>query len=642
MHAGVELETALSRAPIRYCWQLLRFMVWLIGGLAAGAGGLAAEPDSAVSVQTRPAAEAELVQAIDRQLVLPAPGQIAVIHQQALDSLDQLERSLADQAVGPLLNRELQLADLRRHLAQLSTAPGPGTVASLEACVPVLRRVVPGHLQGDLDELRHAVMALAAVYNRSPQTIAAARQSLAAVCQQLTDRPAVLSAEDDSRVRDAFASVVRLVADADLQSQLRQAVSQPNAIVQLRTQFVQQLAAQRVTRPINLRQAKAGTVITGQGEVQVDLSAELPESVGSCRLVVRAEGRGEIDAAARRRRARVTATASPTVSGWQPIVISPRTITPAAAAVTARLRTRLNTLSIGGLLGRCRLVRRLATRMVQRQLAAADPAAARSIEAEVGRTVEAEGLLLASRVNSLLTWGVWDRLAAIDFTPAVLLANNRAGATSGTFYARGDQLAALSPPPVVAAEQSPRVALVTKVHESAVNNLFTGFGGLTLDEATVRALWEVQLKLADAAWERLPPARLASTISLRADEPLEVHLGGNGIQLSLRPTAGCLAGAPLRGVPAEIRLSYQFEQNADGLCFRRTDCQFSGDVDAGTAAAWTELIDLFAGRQLRPLPRYRTSITASWLRVVHATLERGWLVVVTEMIDNEPPSLNSF
>jgi len=99
---------------------------------------------------------------------------------------------------------------------------------------------------------------------------------------------------------------------------------------------------------------------------------------------------------------------------------------------------------------------------------------------------------------------------------------------------------------------------------------------------------------------------------------------------------------PLPAAPAAISLSYQLEPDADGLCFRRTACQVSGNLDAATAAAWTELIDLFCGRLLRPLPRYRTSITGSWLRVVHAALEQGWLVVVTEMIDDEPPSVGSF
>ncbi|MGA1619515.1 MAG: hypothetical protein ACO37F_13530, partial [Pirellulales bacterium] len=488
-------------------------------------------------------------------------------------------------------------------LAKLSPAHAPAHAAAVEAFLPVLRRVLPGQAQADLDQLRQEVAALAASCSRSPETIAAARRAMAAVHRHLAEHPTRHAPDDDRQLRDAFASVVRLVADAGLRSQLRQTLSQPNAIVQLRPRFVQQLAAQRVTRPINLQRATAGTVITGRGEVQVDLSAELPESVGSCRVIVHAEGRGQIDATASRRRARVTATAAPT---------------------------------IGGRWGHGRRGRRLATRSVQRQLAAAEPATSRAIEAEVGRMVEAEGLLLAGRINTLLTWGVWDRLAAIDFTPEVLLANTQAGATSGTFYARGSQLAAITPPPVAAAEQSPRVAMVTKVHESAINNLFTGFGGLTLDEATVRALWEVQLKLSDADWERLPPARVASTITLHAEQPLEIHVADQEVQLTLRPAAGHLAGIPLPAAPAAISLSYQLKPDADGLCFRRTACQFSGDLDAATAAAWTELIDLFCGRLLRPLPRYRTSITASWLRVVHAALEQGWLVVVTEMIDDEP------
>lgn len=636
MQTCVEIKTARDQSLGRACWPALLVMLGLTGGLTAGAAVGAAELSPLPHQRSAATTEAEtaLFQAIDRQLVLPTPAELAAARQRAVQALAQLEQTLADQAVGPLLTHELRLVQLKNLLAKLS--PAPAYAAAVEAFFPVLRRVLPGQAQADLDQLRQAVAALAASCSRSPETIAAARRAMAALHLHLTEHPTRHTTDDDRQLRDAFASVVRLVADAGLRSQLRQTLSQPNAIVQLRPRFVQQLAAQRVTRPINLQRATAGTVITGRGEVQVDLSAELPESVGSCRVIVHAEGRGQIDATASRRRARVTATAAPTVSGLQPLVIDPRSITPTSAAVTAKLQTRLNTLSIGGLLGHCRLVRRLATRSVQRQLAAAEPATSRAIEAEVGRMVEAEGLLLAGRINTLLTWGVWDRLAAIDFTPEVLLANTQAGATSGTFYARGSQLAAITPPPVAAAEQSPRVAMVTKVHESAINNLFTGFGGLTLDEATVRALWEVQLKLSDADWERLPPARVASTITLHAEQPLEIHVADQEVQLTLRPAAGHLAGIPLPAAPAAISLSYQLKPDADGLCFRRTACQVSGNLDAATAAAWTELIDLFCGRLLRPLPRYRTSITASWLRVVHAALEQGWLVVVTEMIDDEP------
>ena len=644
MQTWFEIETARDKPRRRAYWPAVLVVLGLTAGPAAGAAVGAAElgplPDQRSAATTE--AETALFQAIDCQLELPTPAEIAAARQRTVDALAQLNQTLADQAVGPLLTHELRLVDLQHLLAKLSPAHAPAHAAAVEAFLPVLRRVLPGQAQADLDQLRQAVTALAASCSRSPETIAAARRAVATLRQHRTVHPARDAAVDDRQLRDAFTSVVRLVAEADLRSQLRQRLSQPNAIVQLRPRFVQQLAAQQVTRSISLQQTAAGTVITGQGDVQIDLSAELPESVGCCRVIVHAEGRGQIDATASRRRARVTATAAPAVSGLQPIVIDPRTITPTSAVVTAKLQTRLNTLSISGLLGHCRLIRRLATRSVQRQLATADPAAARAIEAEVGRTVEAEGLLLAGRINTLLTWGVWDRLAAIDFTPEVLLANTQAGATSGTFYARGSQLAAITPPPVAAAEQSPRVAMVTKVHESAVNNLFTGFGGLTLDEATVRALWEVQLKLSDADWERLPPARVASTITLQAEQPLEVRVADHEVQLTLRPAAGHLAGMHLPAAPAAISLSYRLEPDADGLCFRRTDCQVSGNLDAATAAAWTELIDLFSGRLLRPLPRYRTSITGSWLRVVNAALEQGWLVVVTEMIDDEPTSVGSF
>jgi len=590
--------------------------------------GLAAEtPRAGSGALPADIAPDDILAVVERQLVPATPETIATARDQALTALTAMEQTLASQAVGVLLREELLLQAVRDAVSQLSPSPTPAEVATLAAFVPVLRRVLPGQAGDDLSRLRAAITALAAIAGRTPDALAAAQKAAATLRGHLAAGTAAVSAEDDRAVRAAFADIARLVPDATDRRLLRQLLSQPNAVVQLRREFVQQMAQQQFTTPVDLRRVQAGAVITGHGEVQVELTAALPERESVCELIVLANGGGPLAMTATTDRARVTASAVPTVVGRQPIEIGPQRIDPGLASIDAAVTTRLDTLSISGLLGRCRLVRRLASRAVQRQLAANDPVAARELEAAVAEEVREQGLQLAARINTLLSWGVWDRMAAIDFSPSVALATRATGLSSRTFYARGDQLGALAPPPAIPPEVASQLAILTQVHQSAINNVFATFGGLTLDEATIRALFEVQLKLADDAWEQLPPARVASAITFAADRPLEVHFADNRLKLVLRPAAGSLAGRPLDGCPTEIRVRYRLDQDDRGLVFRREACEPDGSLDAATAEGWAQLIDLFLGRNLRPLPKYQTSGVAARMNMIHARLERGWLTV---------------
>lgn len=619
--------------------------MWLFATMACGAllglsakGGHAAETtapgSNAMPTDTAPG---DMLAVVEQQLAPATPETIATARDQALTALAALEHTLASQAVGVLLREELQLQAVRDAVSQLSPSPTPREVTRLDAFVPGLRRVLPGQAGDDLDHLRETVTAVAAIASRTPDALAAAREAIGTLRQHVAASSAALSPADDVAVRAAFASVARLVADATDRRLLRQQLSQPNAIVQLRREFVQQMAQQRVTTPVDLRRVQNGAVITGRGEVPIDLTATLPDREGVCELIVLAKGGGPLAMTATTDRARVTASAFPTVVGQQPIVIGPTGIEPGLASIDAAVTTRLKTIGIAGLLGRCRLVRRLASRAVQRQLTANDPVAASELEAAVAEEVRAEGLQLAARLNTLLSWGVWDRMAAIDFTPDVALATRAGSLSSRTFYARGDQLGALAPPPAIPPEVASQLAILTQVHASAINNVFATFGGLTLDEATIRALFEVQLKLADDAWEQLPAARVASAITLAADRPLEVHFADNRLELVLRPAAGSLAGRPQEGSPAEIRIRYWLDQDDRGLVFRREACELDGSLDAATTEGWTQLIDLFLGRSLRPLPQYQTSGVAARMNVIHAGLERGWLTVAAATATHPAP-----
>jgi hypothetical protein len=579
----------------------------------------------------------DVLSPIERQLVPPSPAEIDKGRRKAIAAATTLDEHLASQAVGRLLAEELDLRRLFDVLAKVSTEPTDADAAALDTHVAGLRHILPGRVQQDVDRLRELVAALAAHCRRSPQALAAGREAVAALSGHLSTAGRPLSNEAERQVRDAYAVIAGLIDDSHRLAPLRGRLSHPNAVVLIREEFVTKLASRRFTRPVEIHRTENGTSITGHGSVVVDLSASLPPSHGSCRVVMHAVGQGRIDASAVRGRARVTASASPRVVGQLPIVIGPRSIEPGVADIDADVQTRLTQLSIDGLLGRCRLVRRVASRAVQQQLTANDPVAAREIDEAVGREVREQGLRLATEINMLLTWGIWERLGAIDFTPDVELATTGHAATSHTSYARGDQLAALTSPPPLPSDIASRADMLTQVHESAINNVFTSFGGLEFDEATVRALWEVQLKLMDDTWDRLQPARIASSISLAETSPLEVRAADDGVTLMLRPAAGRLGERPLARTPAEVRLHYTLAKDERGIVFLRDPCQVTGPLDDTARAAWTELVDLFFGRALRPLPRYQPNGVDASLRLIHASLRDGWLVLAIEHVPTAEP-----
>jgi hypothetical protein len=265
-------------------------------------------------------------------------------------------------------------------------------------------------------------------------------------------------------------------------------------------------------------------------------------------------------------------------------------------------------------------------------LAGNDPAVARQIERAIAPRVEEEAASLAYRINGLVQWGVWDRLAALDFLPEVQLANDCLGLRSDTWYARADQLGGTAPRPELPAADLARLDMVTWVHESALNNTLAMVGSLRLDEATVRGLWEVQAKLWSPEWDTLPPARIPAVITLAEARPLAVAVSAAGIDVVLWATACELAGQVVDEEPREIRLEYEVVRDGTSWLFRRGAAAFAGPVPPEIRAAWQETLGLFFGREIRPLPRYRPSGLSEHLKLGYVDVQRGWLVVGAERV----------
>ena len=552
--------------------------------------------------------------------------------QEAIAAAATLRAVLEADPLGVILVPELELDWLDAELARDPPAAAP--LATLER---TLRKILPGRAQEPLDRLRLHVGRLARLARRSEEGPAAADAARAALDLHLA-APRGGSPVADGDLRDALAALASVAADDASEREvrrLRERLSTANFSVLLARDYVQSISKRTFTQPVEFRETREGTALEGRGSVSVAISVRVPESAGENRLVVEALGTGRIDATADRRRVHVAARAVPRVTGSDTVRLTPRTVVVDPPQVAARFSTGVQAVQVGGLVGRCRLVQRIARRAAQEALSGNDPAVAREIERTVATRVEEEAAALAYRINGLLQWGVWERLAALDFTPEVRLANDSLGMRSDTWYAGADQLGAVLPRPEIPAANLARLDIVTWAHESAVNNSLAALAGLRLDEATVRGLWEVQCKLWSAEWDALPPARIPAALTLATERPLAVRVVPDGIDVTLRATSCERDGRVVDEGPREFRLRYRLARDAAGWHFARGDAELQTPLDARPNAPlpaermadWQETLGLFCGRTIRPLPRYRPSGMSQHLKMDYVDVRDGWLVV---------------
>jgi hypothetical protein len=348
-------------------------------------------------------------------------------------------------------------------------------------------------------------------------------------------------------------------------------------------------------------------------------------SRGENLLLVHARGTGAIAATADRRRVHVRATAAPTLECTQEVHILPRTIEGDTPRVNAEFRTRLTGVGIDGLLGECRLARRVAGRAIQDALAANDPRVAATIEKEVGERVREEGIKLAYRVNGLLQHAMWDQLAALDYLPESRLHNDASGIWSEAFYAHDEELAAVSPRPALPA--GARLDLVTWVHESVAGNSLGALAGATVDEATIRGLWNDQFKLTSPQWDALPGGRFPAVITLAPDDPVGLRFVRDGVELRLAATSCELDGRPADAGRRTFRIRYRIERRPDGVGFLREPIEFGTDVPAGVRPTWERVLDLFLAADIRPMQRFPNAKARQLFELGHLDVTDGWLVV---------------
>lgn len=580
------------------------------------------------------AAATDPLRAVAGHLRAPLPADVDAVRREARAAVTRLRDELATRAIGVVLAPEMRLDQLTSALE--ATTIDPDLLDDVEKA---LRRTLPGDAGRLADRLRACVARLARLARLDASMLAEGRRAIDAISRHQADagRP---GAEDDADggLRAPFALLASLVPDEPAIAGLRRSLSEPNTGVFVGNAFVESAARRSLTLPVDSRMRREGTTISGTGAVRIDLSATLPPADAASIVRMHAVGTGRIDATADRRRVHVRARATPHVTGTDDVRILWDRVVAGEPEVRARFQTRLTGVRIDGPLGRCRLAKAIASRAIQDRLADGDPQVSRRIERDVAARVKEESFGLAHRLNGLLQWGVWDRLAAIDFTPEVRLRNDGAGARSDTWYAGPGQLGALRARPPLPAGLPQPIAIATWVHESALANSLGRLGGIRLDEATVRGLWEVQCKLTCDEWAMLAPARIPSSITLADEEPFSVRFVRGGFEVRLRMKACEHAGRPVLTAAREVSLGYRLGRDEHGPMLRRESLTWANGTPAGDRGEVERVIDLFLGRTIRPLPRYRTSGFANHLQVAHLELRDGWLVAAASEVDRREPT----
>lgn len=567
----------------------------------------------------------QLLESLSHELRPPSAAELQAAKQEVIKSLHQLRTVLSEQAIGVVLEKELQLGRLNAELAK-EVADGE----SLTAIGEGLRRVLPDRQQHPVGDLRAKLMSLAQMVNLSEQGLQSVRDALAATAEFMHDEQQQPSRVREAEIRSAFATLARLHPSKSGVDQLRNRLSLPNHSALIKREFLVAVSRRSFNIPVRFQECKENTTIAGHGTFRLDIGVSLPHSQGENHLCVHASGAGNIQLTADRDRAHLQAHTVPMIQGIESLHIRPTHIAGDVPQVTAHLSTHVADVRIDGFLGRFDRLERLVARAVQNRLSTYDSVLARQIENTTREKVQDEGFELAHRVNTLLQVGIWDRIAALDFVPQVHLHNDSFGVRSDTAYARPYQLAALSKPPSIPSEALERLDLVTSVHESAVNNSFDSFSAMRVDEATVRGMWQVQLKLTSEEWDTLPPARVPAVITLADRQPVKLRFVPGGVEIVLRATAcevdGRLQDSGLR----ELRVRYVLNKDSDGLRLVRHSITCANTTPADKVDIWEETLGLFFGKSIRPMPKFRNSSFPEFMRMGYLNISDGWLVAGAE------------
>lgn len=537
-------------------------------------------------------------------------------------SLDQLSKS----AIGYVLARDLQLPELVEQLR--SETPDYALVNEYEQR---LRRVVPGPDQSILDHLKSHVSELRRLASATDSSIRRADACIDRLLE-LHSHPGIVNLSEQER--EEIATCFSVLHDTNLSpevlSTIQQRLSHPNLIVRIRKSLVDNEKIPPFRIPVHLETTADRSHITLDGSLLFNTKVRLPESTTRIPVLIDVAGSGDVDARITRPSLQIGICLHLNAFGTQGFDIHPKDIARGDPKIHAQLNSQLRFIEMGGVLGRSHLVRNMLSRLGQRKLSEQDPMIARQAEAGASEKATEAGSRLVNKINSLLMENVWKRLESVDFSPSISLSSDHTYLTSHALYAMPTQIGALTSPPGINAVNGFSDDWCVSIHESAIGNCLEYLRGKSIDEATIRGIWQVQLKLTREEWESPKAAIVPSKITLDPLKPCHFHFGNHAAEFVLHLQSGQRLDGPISSPPTiyppcSVRFRYRLNPLKSTLQITRDDFEFSENLSATEQKSWAVLLDGVFPAEVSPIPKFRPSLWSQFVSLQRIESQNGWL-----------------
>jgi hypothetical protein len=192
------------------------------------------------------------------------------------------------------------------------------------------------------------------------------------------------------------------------------------------------------------------------------------------------------------------------------------------------------------------------------------------------------------------------------------------------------QLGALTSPPGINTVSDFNDDWCVSIHESAIGNCLEYLRGKSIDEATMRGIWQVQLKLTREEWESPKAAIVPARITLDPKKSCQFHFGHHVAEFVLHMQAGQRGDGPAiypttTYPPCSVRFQYRLNPRKSALQITRDDFEFSENLSATEQESWAVLLDGFFPPEVSPIPRFRPSLWSQFVSLQHIESQNGWL-----------------
>jgi hypothetical protein len=563
--------------------------------------------------------------AIDRLEASLTPSTVDQIQEAKTRTISHLADLNADLnliPLGDIYRDEYSLLSLSAHLQAI-----PLDINNLQNSATALRKVTPGKLQRQLHQLDETLSQLITLLRSTELAMPLGHDTLK-VLRKHAAHPSLRSESEGAlELRKAFAQIANIHPDTEAIHNLQNLLSQANTITLIRRRFIDKESQGSFVIPVDQTTTTDGTKIHASGKVKVNYRVELPTSPNDCSLLLNVTGSGDLVTRAVRNNISISAALRPGITGTQSLRIKPTEIQGAAPTIHASLQTQVLDANVNCFLGRLPIVERLLSRIVQRKLDENAPKLSDRVETDITKKAEEVGYQLAYRINDLLRHKIWDRFHILTFEPRISIFNDPLGIHYSAHYMMHDQLAALSPPPELPNDTEEQLDIISQIHESAVTNALSNLPAFSIDEATMRGIWQVQLKMEHPSWNIPHPATIPSVIHLRTPSPLSLSLDNDQLILTLHGDSYQLEDQPPQTSHCDILVIYRVDRIGSQIHLVRKPFEFVGDIPEEQRLCWGTILDRMLPDQLHPLPRFQQVGSSSFIQLKHLQIDDGWLVI---------------